>query len=549
MAKCPNCGVEVEEGAKFCGECGAPIPQVKECPQCHTKWPFKAKFCGDCGYNFATGSMSAAGAALMGSGNTIVGDIVNNVNVSNSGNVSNVVSNTVVTNVVNNVATKTDGEEKTVGSNDDLITCELEIKGTLLCIGRKKFSSLKDVAKMCVAERKKYREPSACPESLYAFGACGSDVFITARWEESGMQKRFEDEVHDYTCESVKTVSLGEAFADFSDGEFGLFVSKGVDMRLHATFTVSKTFNPSLLSLGYQAFSSLDDNLFVVRQMTYDGVAIDFKIRKRSDGDEEKFDKMIDSWVEGKASMYDYNLFSDEECRLLKLKIDSTLLGIGHRDFDSAVEMHALIDNEVSESLKNMANYPVHADFLQSEGAQMLVEDVMSGEIVVKEIIDPLYVVAEEYPNVSSEMTSESTSPIHHSMVFNIFDRDDDVPTGKGRITYFEGLKGCAEDFFFCFGAFSLSRVELFCRATAISIRQVSPSGAVNVYARTVLDSFNYTTPSCGKCDALICDGDDFTASVPLCDDASVLKRNGGVAVEKRLILVEEKDKSFTIEL
>ena len=34
MVKCPKCFTEVEDGAKFCDECGAPIPQEKKCPKC-----------------------------------------------------------------------------------------------------------------------------------------------------------------------------------------------------------------------------------------------------------------------------------------------------------------------------------------------------------------------------------------------------------------------------------------------------------------------------------------------------------------------------------
>ena len=49
MATCPDCGAELREGAKFCMECGASIPQVKECPECGTELPANAKFCYECG--------------------------------------------------------------------------------------------------------------------------------------------------------------------------------------------------------------------------------------------------------------------------------------------------------------------------------------------------------------------------------------------------------------------------------------------------------------------------------------------------------------------
>lgn len=76
--KCPNCNKELEDGARFCDECGAPIPDpvqeqtVQEqtaeqqaetqqpeaqqpesmfCPNCGKPLPAGALFCGDCGAN------------------------------------------------------------------------------------------------------------------------------------------------------------------------------------------------------------------------------------------------------------------------------------------------------------------------------------------------------------------------------------------------------------------------------------------------------------------------------------------------------------------
>ena len=78
MSKCPQCGIEVEVGAKFCAECGTPIPQTKECPKCHTQLKPTAKFCAECGYSFAGLASTGGGASgvQMGSKNLISGDVV-----------------------------------------------------------------------------------------------------------------------------------------------------------------------------------------------------------------------------------------------------------------------------------------------------------------------------------------------------------------------------------------------------------------------------------------------------------------------------------------
>lgn len=73
MIKCSNCGAEIEDGSKFCGECGTAIPQSKECPQCHTKLAFGAKFCMECGYSFTN---KQAGGVSIGDKNVIAGDVV-----------------------------------------------------------------------------------------------------------------------------------------------------------------------------------------------------------------------------------------------------------------------------------------------------------------------------------------------------------------------------------------------------------------------------------------------------------------------------------------
>ena len=47
--KCPKCGVENPESAKFCGECGTKLEKV--CPNCQHPNPPQFKFCNECGQN------------------------------------------------------------------------------------------------------------------------------------------------------------------------------------------------------------------------------------------------------------------------------------------------------------------------------------------------------------------------------------------------------------------------------------------------------------------------------------------------------------------
>jgi hypothetical protein len=75
MSKCPKCGCQCEDGAKFCDECGAPIPQEKECPKCHAHIGLNAKFCDECGFSFENVGTKQATIA-MGDKNVIAGDVV-----------------------------------------------------------------------------------------------------------------------------------------------------------------------------------------------------------------------------------------------------------------------------------------------------------------------------------------------------------------------------------------------------------------------------------------------------------------------------------------
>ena len=50
MSKCKECGSEIVEGAKFCGECGAKVPVQNKCPTCGVICLIGAKFCAECGH-------------------------------------------------------------------------------------------------------------------------------------------------------------------------------------------------------------------------------------------------------------------------------------------------------------------------------------------------------------------------------------------------------------------------------------------------------------------------------------------------------------------
>jgi uncharacterized membrane protein YvbJ len=51
--KCPSCGGDNRENAKFCGECAAPLAAALACPRCGTANPKGRRFCDSCGQPLA----------------------------------------------------------------------------------------------------------------------------------------------------------------------------------------------------------------------------------------------------------------------------------------------------------------------------------------------------------------------------------------------------------------------------------------------------------------------------------------------------------------
>src|SRR5206468_1037563 len=54
--KCHSCGCDNREGAKFCGECAAPLAAALACRSCGTANPIGRKFCDSCGRPLAVPS-------------------------------------------------------------------------------------------------------------------------------------------------------------------------------------------------------------------------------------------------------------------------------------------------------------------------------------------------------------------------------------------------------------------------------------------------------------------------------------------------------------
>jgi predicted RNA-binding Zn-ribbon protein involved in translation (DUF1610 family) len=47
--KCASCGAALDPAAKFCGECGTPVPKEKRCASCNAKLEAGTRFCPECG--------------------------------------------------------------------------------------------------------------------------------------------------------------------------------------------------------------------------------------------------------------------------------------------------------------------------------------------------------------------------------------------------------------------------------------------------------------------------------------------------------------------
>ncbi len=75
MITCAECGSVNDDNAKFCGECGKPLPKEQKCPQCGALVPLGKKFCGDCGASLSGNSVGG----LIGNKNVIAGDVTNTV--------------------------------------------------------------------------------------------------------------------------------------------------------------------------------------------------------------------------------------------------------------------------------------------------------------------------------------------------------------------------------------------------------------------------------------------------------------------------------------
>lgn len=95
---CPNCNEPIENGMRFCSNCGSEVPLEKKCIKCGISLSLNAKFCPSCGTN-QEGNGSAT--SFMGDKNVIAGDVVSNTNLNTTNN-----SNT--TNTTNNIINNTD---------------------------------------------------------------------------------------------------------------------------------------------------------------------------------------------------------------------------------------------------------------------------------------------------------------------------------------------------------------------------------------------------------------------------------------------------------
>jgi len=61
---CPKCQAQVPAGAKFCSNCGGPMPAPATCPKCQAQVPAGAKFCSNCGSPMAAAACAKCGKPL-----------------------------------------------------------------------------------------------------------------------------------------------------------------------------------------------------------------------------------------------------------------------------------------------------------------------------------------------------------------------------------------------------------------------------------------------------------------------------------------------------
>ena len=78
MKLCPYCGSELNDDAKFCGECGAKKPEPKaadtwDCPACGNKG-ITGKFCGECGASMVVGIVCPTCGKVNPEGQKFCGD-------------------------------------------------------------------------------------------------------------------------------------------------------------------------------------------------------------------------------------------------------------------------------------------------------------------------------------------------------------------------------------------------------------------------------------------------------------------------------------------
>lgn len=345
MSKCPNCGVEVEEGAKFCGECGAPVPQIKECPQCRAKWPIKAKFCGNCGYNFATGSMSAAGAALMGNGNTLAGDIVNNVNVSNSGNVSNVVTNTVVTNVVNNVTSGDVSERETSQLGGHLANNRTNRKlvvifdGEAMACGYMRYGSFQELLAVPGLERKRLSDPRNCASMFAGYVLDECKIVVVEEAEDgSKVEHKIDVDSSDFYDDEppVELMITADTEKEFDFGPNGsasylLAFDRKRKMRYVGTIDLDADFNP--MALKIEGRKNIWSNFHLATRITYSGQ----EVRLTPEGSVEDESRKLVAWM--RDEYWDLDADSDEDAWLADITIEGVNIQLARKVFESGDDL------------------------------------------------------------------------------------------------------------------------------------------------------------------------------------------------------------------